>query len=163
MVGLQGNIAWKWMIGGYPYFRKPPYAPCMVRNYLHDWVIFRVNVGKYSSTMAHMGEEKGTYEITWIQDKTWVKMDRNPLYSAPRVMGFDSWPSMDPGDTVWAICIHLFSRGGSVSISIVSKVISQPLGVDCDCFSSSFYPVDFTAPRSRCPLLWWLHCCGGEF
>ena len=23
--------------------------------YLHDWVIFRANVGKYSSTMEHMG------------------------------------------------------------------------------------------------------------
>ena len=28
-------------------------------NYLHDWAICWVNVGKYSSTMEHMGEPKG--------------------------------------------------------------------------------------------------------
>ena len=27
--------------------------------YLQNWVIFRVNVGKYSSTMEHMGEYHG--------------------------------------------------------------------------------------------------------
>ena len=26
MYALQGNILYKWMIGGYPYFRKPPSA-----------------------------------------------------------------------------------------------------------------------------------------
>ena len=28
MVGLQGKIPLKWMIWGYPYFRKPPYVVC---------------------------------------------------------------------------------------------------------------------------------------
>ena len=32
-----------------------PDAPWCWYIYLHDWVIFRANVGKYSSTMEHMG------------------------------------------------------------------------------------------------------------
>ena len=33
--------------------------------YLHDWVIFRVNVGKYSSPMEHMGQFS-TVHLPWI-------------------------------------------------------------------------------------------------
>ena len=29
--------------------------------YLHDWVIFGVNVGKYSSTMEHLGNSSLSY------------------------------------------------------------------------------------------------------
>ena len=34
-----------WIIYGYGYI------------YLHDWVIYEVNVGTYSSTMEHLGQE----------------------------------------------------------------------------------------------------------
>ena len=36
-----------------------PDAPWCWNVYLQNWVIFEVNVGKYSSTMEHMG-------LTWI-------------------------------------------------------------------------------------------------
>jgi hypothetical protein len=36
-----------------------PDAPWCRNVYLQNWVIFEVNVGKYSSTMEHMG-------LTWI-------------------------------------------------------------------------------------------------
>ena len=35
-----------------------PYAPWCWYIYLHNWVIFRANDGKYSSTMEHMGVGK---------------------------------------------------------------------------------------------------------
>ena len=34
--------------------------------YLHDWVIFRVNVGTYSSTMEHMGMGEYVVSIGFI-------------------------------------------------------------------------------------------------
>ena len=34
-----------------------PDAPWCWYIYLQNWVIFEVNVGKYSSTMEHLGEE----------------------------------------------------------------------------------------------------------
>jgi hypothetical protein len=37
-----------------------PYAPWCWYIYLHDWVIFRANVGKDSSTKEHMGIGIGT-------------------------------------------------------------------------------------------------------
>ena len=48
-----------------------PYAPWCWYIYLHDWVIVRVNVGKYSSTMEHMG-----LVISW----------ENPLENDPLVI-----------------------------------------------------------------------------
>ena len=39
MVGLKGQFLLKWMIWGYPYFRKPLFT--------YIWVILRVHVGKY--------------------------------------------------------------------------------------------------------------------
>jgi len=42
-------------ICSYIYTYTHPNAPWCWNIYLHDWVIFRVNVGKYSSTMEHLG------------------------------------------------------------------------------------------------------------
>ena len=50
-----------------------PYAPCMV--YLPDWVIFRVTVGKYSSTMEHLGNVTALkkMDVDWPGDRWRVK------------------------------------------------------------------------------------------
>ena len=41
-----------------------PYPPWCWYIYLHDWVMYGVNVGKYSSTMEHMGTI--TPRVFWV-------------------------------------------------------------------------------------------------
>ena len=57
--------SWRWWIN--------PYAPWCWYIYLQNWVIYGVNVGKYSSTMEHMGKKRRT--IGWCEPtKTWTSL-----------------------------------------------------------------------------------------
>ena len=103
--------------------------------FTYIWVIFRANVGKYSSTMEHMGlriAQNYCHRIGW-----WENLQENPIFDGKN-HGFRLRFSLKPTQWYWSLALKVALKVGHLAWSVPQEPIPPRSAFDLTAWRGGF-------------------------